>query len=129
MSSESTSAHATRRLVITVCPRESGTVRLPLTRGARVQRLDARAVLRALVTLVEARGLGAQVRVREGCAGGCSGRGPNVNVEILAGAPATRPPDSVAVDWQTYVYSLSTLECLADVIDENLGTSGTPAGP
>jgi len=122
------SAGVTRRLVITVCPREAGTVRLPVTRGVRAQQLDARAVLRELVALVDARGLASHVRVREGCAGGCSGRGPNVNVDILAAARDGRP-DSVAIDWKTYVYSLPTLACLADVIDENLGAAGTRADP
>ena len=121
--------HTARRLVVTVCLREPGTVRLPLTRGDRVRRLDAPAILRALTTLVQVPGLVAQVRVREGCAGGCSGRGPNVNVDILAAAPDDKPHDSVAVGWKTYVYSLATLECLADVIDENLHAGGTPPVP
>jgi len=118
-----------RRLVVTVCPREPGAVRLPVTRGDRVRRLDASAILQALTTLVQSRGLDAQVRVREGCAGGCSRRGPNVNVDILAAVPDGRPHDSVAVGWKTYVYSLGTLACLADVIDENLGPADTPADP
>jgi len=54
-------------------------------------------------------------------AGGCSGPGPNVSVEIF---PMPRPgerPDHVAVGWKTYVYSIGSIECLATVIDENLG--------
>ena len=95
-------------------------MRLPVNRGERARRLDGPAILGALTTLVQARGLAAQVRIREGCAGGCSGRGPNVNVDILAAVPDGRPHDSVAVGWKTYVYSLATLGSLADVIDENL---------
>jgi hypothetical protein len=113
------------RLIVTVCPRESGTVRLPVTRGAHPRRLDARATLRALAGIVEARGLGDAVRLREACAGGCARSGPNVSVDILAGTSH----DSVAVDWKTYVYSLPTLSCLADVIDENLRTTSTRAAP
>jgi len=70
---------------------------------------------------VAERGLADRVRLREGCAGGCSGPGPNVSVEIF---PMPRPgerPDHVAVGWKTYVYSIGSLECLATVIDENLG--------
>ena len=118
-----------RRLVITVCPRETGAVRLPVNRGDPVHRLDAHAIVQALSALVDARGLTGQVRIREGCAGGCSGRGPNVSVEILAAVPGDQRPDSVAIDWKTYVYSLATLECLTDVIDENLRTRRTLAAP
>ena len=112
-----------RRLVITVCPREPGVVSLPVARGGRSARLDAPAVLRHLEEIVAERGLAERVRLREGCAGGCSGPGPNVSVEIF---PTTRPgerPDHVAVGWKTYVYSLRSLDCLATVIDENLGRS------
>ena len=110
-----------RRLVITVCPRERGIVVLPIARGKRAVRLDAVAILRRLEELVDERGLADRVRLREGCAGGCSGPGPNVSVEIF---PMTRPgerEDHVAVDWKTYVYSLASLDCLAAVIEENLG--------
>lgn len=109
-----------RRLVVTVCPREPGVVVLPVERGARARRLDARAILEALERLVDERGLRDRVRVREGCAGGCGAAGPNVDVTIF---PVTAPgakPDHVAVDWKTYVYSLPTLDCLATVIEENL---------
>ena len=110
-----------RRLVITVCPRERGIVVLPIVRGKRAVRLDAVAILRRLEDLVAEQGLADRVRLREGCAGGCLGPGPNVSVEIF---PMPRPgerPDHVAVGWKTYVYSIGSLECLATVIDENLG--------
>ena len=110
-----------RRLVVTVCPRERGVVTLPIARGATPAKLDAPAIARQLRQLVDERGLADRVRVREGCAGGCSGPGPNVSVEIL---PLTRPgerEDHVAIGWKTYVYSLRTLDCLAAVIDDNLG--------
>ena len=110
-----------RRLVITVCPREPGVVALPIGRGGQAVRLGAAAILRHLRELVAERGLAERVRLREGCAGGCSGPGPNVSVEIL---PLTRPgerEDHVAVGWKTYVYSLASLDCLATVVDENLG--------
>jgi hypothetical protein len=112
-----------RRLVITVCPREPGVVTLPIARGGRAVRLSAAAILRHLRELVAEWGLAERVRLREGCAGGCSGPGPNVSVEIF---PLTRPgerEDHVAVDWKTYVYSLASLECLAAVVEENLGRS------
>jgi hypothetical protein len=112
-----------RRLVITMCPREHGIVVLPIARGKKAVRLDAVAILRHLEALVAERGLADRVRLREGCAGGCSGPGPNVSVEIF---PMTRPgerPDHVAVGWKTYVYSIGSLDCLATVIDENLGGS------
>src|SRR5262249_50021410 len=72
-----------RRLVITVCPREPGVVVLPITRGGRAVRLDAEAIRRHLEELVAERGLGDRVRLREGCAGGCSGPGPNVSIEMF----------------------------------------------
>lgn len=117
-----------RRLVVTVCPRERGVVVLPVTRGGRAHRLDAPAILTHLRELVAERGLAERVRFREGCAGGCSGAGPNVSVEMF---PLTRPgerEDHVAVGWKTYVYSLGTLDCLAAVIDDNLGRSRRRAG-
>lgn len=109
-----------RRIVITVCPRERGIVVLPVTRGGRAVRLNAEAIVRRLSELVAERGLSDRVRLREACAGGCSGSGPNVSVEIF---PLTQPgerEDHVAVDWKTYVYSLGSLDCLATVIEENL---------
>jgi hypothetical protein len=110
----------TRRLVISVCPRERGTVMLPVERGGRARRLGADAILRQLEALVARRGLAEQVRIRDACAGGCGLRGPNVTVTIH---PAVRPgarPDHVAVGWKTYVASLGSLDYLARVIDDNL---------
>jgi hypothetical protein len=112
-----------RRIVITVCPRERGVVVLPITRGGRAVRLNAEAILQHFAELVAERGLGERVRLREGCAGGCSGTGPNVSIEIFPlGVPGERE-DHVAVDWKTYVYSLGSLDCLAAVIEEDLGRS------
>jgi hypothetical protein len=108
-----------RRLVVTVCPREPGVVTLPIARGRRAEKLNATEIAHRLRQIVAERGLA--VRVREGCAGGCSRPGPNVSVEIF---PMTRPgerEDHVAVGWKTYVYSLGTLDCLAAVLDDNLG--------
>jgi hypothetical protein len=118
-----------RRIVITVCPRERGAVVLPVTRGGRAVRLNAEAIIRSLAELVAERGLAERVRLREACAGGCSGPGPNVSVEIFPlGQPGERE-DHVAVDWKTYVYSLDSLACLATVIEENLGRSPVKASP
>jgi len=109
-----------RRLVITVCYREPGVVVLPVEHGDRACRLDARAIVKQLLALAERQGLADRVRVREGCAGGCSGTGPNVSVAIHPlPAPGERS-DQIAVGWKTYVYSLPALDCLARVIDENL---------
>ncbi len=116
-------------LVITVCPREPGVVRLAVERGTPGERLDAGAILAALRDLVSARGLNGRVSVREGCAGGCSGRGPNLSVDLYNAAPPGRRQDRVAVDWKTYVYSIGTLDCLATIIDENLKTPRTRSGP
>jgi hypothetical protein len=110
-----------RRLVVTVCPREPGVVTLPIARGGTAVKLNAAAIAQQLRQLVAERGLAERVRLRDGCAGGCSGPGPNVSVEIL---PLTRPgerEDHVAIGWKTYVYSIGTLDCLAAVIDDNLG--------
>jgi hypothetical protein len=109
-----------KRLVISVCPREGGRVVLPVERGGRARRLDAGAILRHLEALVARRGLAEHVRIRDACAGGCGLRGPNVTVTIY---PPLRPgerPDHVAVGWKTYVASLTALDCLARVIDDNL---------
>jgi hypothetical protein len=111
---------ARRRLVITVCPLETGAITLPIVRGKPARRLDARAIVGALRELVTARRLEERVQVREGCAGGCGRNGPNIDVTIY---PTPRPgekPSHVAVGWKTYVYSLASLDCLAAVIDENL---------
>jgi hypothetical protein len=89
-------------------------------RRKRAVRMNAGAVLAHLESLVERRGLGETVRVREGCAGGCSGAGPNVGVTIYPVPPPGERADSVAVGWRTYVYSLASLDCLARVIEDNL---------
>jgi hypothetical protein len=108
------------RLIVTVCAREPGTVVLPVERHGPPRRLDARAILRQLRALVEARGLGQRVHVREACAGGCTGTGPNVGVTIHPAPGPGERADAVAIGWKTYVYSLPTLDCLARVIEENL---------
>ena len=98
-------------------------VTLPVARGGRTVRLNAAAILKSLRELVAERGLDERVRLRDGCAGGCSGPGPNVSVEIFPLARPGEREDHVAVDWKTYVYSLGTLDCLAAVIEDNLGRS------
>jgi hypothetical protein len=110
----------TRRLLICVCLRETGTVLLPVERGGRARRLDAAAITRHLEALIARRGLTDLVRVSDACAGGCSLRGPNVTVTIYPAARAGERADHVAVGWKTYVASLGTLDCLARVIDDNL---------
>ena len=112
-----------RRLVITVCPREHGAVRLPIERGGRAGRLDAAAVARALTALVRRRALGDCVDVREGCAGGCGGAGPNVDVRVYAAPRVGERANAVALAWKTYVHALATLPSLASVIDDNLPPS------
>jgi hypothetical protein len=109
-----------RRLVITVCPNEPGVVTLPLERGGRARRLDARAVARHLEALAAKRGVGERVTLRSACAGGCSSAGPNVGVTIYPDGHPGEAADHVAIGWKTYVYSLRELDCLARVIDENL---------
>lgn len=109
-----------RRLVINVCPLEAGLVRLPVRSGLRAVPMDARAIRQHLDELVRTRSLSDRVRVREACAGGCSGSGPNVSVTIYPEPRAGEPPDGIAIGWRTYVYSLATLDCLAAVIDDNL---------
>ena len=118
-----------RRLVITVCPYERGTVAIPVERGGPMRRLDARAIARELDAVIAARGLAEVVRVREGCAGGCAQRGPNVGVTIYPlPAPGERP-DNIAIGWRTYVGSLDALDCLAAVLDENLDDGGPRRAP
>ena len=122
-----------RRLVITVCSRETGVVVLPVERGERASRLDARAVAQRLRAIAERHGVADRVLVRDACAGGCSGRGPNVSVAIYPiPAPGERG-DQVAVSWRTYVYTLPTLAYLAQVIEDNLdeplGLRGTRSAP
>lgn len=109
-----------RRLVITVCPREPGTVRLPLADGGPARRLDARAVARHLEALAAERGVGTLVEVRLACAGGCGAAGPNVSVALHPIPSPGEPADQVAVGWKTYVYSLATLPSLARIIEDNL---------
>ena len=119
-SSRSSGEAPPRRLTISICPRESGEVALPIERGGRARRLDAAGVLDALRGLVAARRLEDRVTFREGCAGGCGRPGPNVDVTIHLAPPPGQKPDHVALGWKTYVYSLASLDCLATVIDENL---------
>jgi hypothetical protein len=109
-----------RRLVITVCPRETGSVVLAVDRGGPRERLDARELARRLRELVAARRLGERVSVVEGCAGGCGRPGPNVGVTFHALPRPGERPDHVALGWKTYVYSLAQLECLAAIVDDNL---------
>lgn len=118
-----------RRLVVTVCLRERGVVRLAVERGGRRRRLDAAAILRELTDVVARRDLTGAVVIREGCAGGCAGPGPNVDVRIFAAATPSGCGDAVALAWKTYVYSLATLPDLATVIDENLRASAHTTGP
>lgn len=109
-----------RRLTITICPREPGVVVLPIERGERARRLDAATIVHEMRALISRRALDDHVSLREGCAGGCYGKGPNVSVTIY---PPVRPgerSDGIAVGWKTYVYTLPTLTCLAQVIEENL---------
>ncbi|MGH7355273.1 MAG: hypothetical protein ACRELS_11965 [Candidatus Rokuibacteriota bacterium] len=113
---------------MSVCPREPGTVVLAVERGGRARRLDAAAALRELSALVARRGLVDRVTIREACAGGCGGPGPNVSLTIHpVPAPGERA-DGVAIGWRSYVASLGSLACLARVIDENLPVP-TRAGP
>ena len=109
-----------RRLVVTVCLRETGVVVLPVEWDERPRRLNARAIFGAFQALITGAGLGDRVTVREGCAGGCSGTGPNVSVAMYSMPAPGERADQVAVGWKTYVYSLPTLDCLAQVIEDNL---------
>ena len=103
-----------------MCAKEPGAVVLPVERGGPRRRLDARAILRELEALVARRDLDAVVRVREGCAGGCHGRGPNVSLTILAVPAPGEKPDNVDIAWRTYVGSLADVPALCAVVDENL---------
>ncbi len=109
-----------RLLEITVCPKERGTVLLPVEPGRRPQRMDCRAIVRKLATLIAQRRLRGTVWILEGCAGGCHRCGPNVNVDVFAKAPPGVEQDHIAVAGRSYVYSLPSLPCLAEIIDENL---------
>ncbi|MBI2206921.1 MAG: hypothetical protein HYU41_24065 [Candidatus Rokubacteria bacterium] len=115
-----------RRLIVTVCPREPGEVVIPVERGGRPEVLNAATILERLRTLIARRGLEARVRVQQACAGGCAGDGPNVSVAILTMPAPGAPPDNVAIAWRTYVASLPTLDCLARVLDDNLGDDDAP---
>lgn len=118
---------APRRLVVSVCPREPGTVVLAVERGGRARRLDAPAVARELAALAARCGLADRVTIREACAGGCGGPGPNVSLTIHpVPAPGARA-DGVAIGWRSYVASLGSLGCLARIIDENLPPPTRPA--
>jgi hypothetical protein len=103
-----------------VCSNELGTVVLAVERGGRRRRLDARAILRELRALIARRQLGAIVHVREGCAGGCQGRGPNVSLTVHPLTPPGEKPDSIAIGWRTYVGSLAEAAALQAIIDDNL---------
>jgi hypothetical protein len=108
------------RLVVTVCPREPGVVRLPVKPGTRAQRLDAPAILHHLARLIEERGLTTRVQLQVGCAGGCGGPGPNVSVTLYPASRRGGHDDHVATGWKTYVYSLSTLPTLSTILDDNI---------
>jgi hypothetical protein len=107
-------------MVITVCLKEAGAIALPVERGGPRRRLDASAILRELQALVARRNLDAVVRVREGCAGGCQGRGPNVSVTLHALPRPGERPDNIAIGWRTYVGSLADAPSLQAIVDENL---------
>ena len=109
-----------RRLVVTVCARERGTVRLPVEHRGPVRRLDAAAIVRELRAVVARRGLEEHVRVRDGCAGGCALRGPNVTVNVYSPVRPGERPDNVAISWKSYVASLPVLPCLARVVDDSI---------
>jgi hypothetical protein len=111
---------ARRRIIITVCPKETGSVTLAPQRGAPRKRLDARAILRELQALVARRNLDGAVLVREGCAGGCQGRGPNVSLTFHTRPAPGERPDNIAVGWRTYVGSLAGVSSLQALIDDNL---------
>jgi hypothetical protein len=107
-------------LTITVCPHEPGTVVLAVERGGARRRLDARAILRELQALVTRRQLEEVVRLREGCAGGCHGRGPNVSLTIHPLPAPGEKRDGVAIGWRTYVGSLAGISALQAILDDNL---------
>lgn len=109
-----------RLLEITVCPLELGGVALPVERGGRRGRMDARAIRKHLERLIQRRNLAGTVWLREKCAGGCHRAGPNVNVDVFLKAPPGEEQDHVAVESKSYVYSLPSVDCLARIIDENL---------
>jgi hypothetical protein len=109
-----------RKLVITICPRERGTVTLAAGRGLRRRRMNASTLARELRALVSARDLGRWVDIREGCAGGCWSSGPNVTVTLYPPARDSERADQVAIGWKTYVYSLAGLDRVSRIVDDNL---------
>jgi hypothetical protein len=113
-------ADPARRIVVTVCPRETGLVALAVHPGEPAELLDAPAIAQCLRHLVAERRLEDRVAVHEACAGGCGRAGPNVGVSIYAVPPPGHKPDHVAIRWKTYVYSLASLDSLTAIIDENL---------
>jgi hypothetical protein len=116
-----------RRLVITVCPREPGVVALPVERGARARRFDAVGLAAQLDALVATRGLGDLVSVRRACAGGCSLRGPNVSVALYPAPHPGEKVDQVAIGWRTYVGVLEAVDCVAAILDDNVSDGGVRA--
>lgn len=114
-----------RRVVIVVCPRERGVVALPVERGGPLERLDADAIAERLAPIVAGRGLGDRVTIQLGCAGGCSGPGPNVSLAFYAMPRPGERPDHVALGWRTYVGSLDALPCLAAVVDDNVAVKAS----
>ena len=98
-------------------------VTLPLRRGDRRRRLGAHAIARHLAELVAERDLSDRVEIRQGCAGGCWLKGPNVSVMIYPVTPPGERPDHVAIAWKSYVASLDELDYLATILEENLADS------
>ena len=79
-----------------------------------------RAIVRDLRGLIARRQLADDVSLREGCAGGCYGSGPEPQRDDLSAVRPGERADGIAVSWKTYVYTLATLTCLAQVIEESL---------
>ena len=110
-----------RRLVVTVCPREPGVVTLPIARGRRAEKLNATAIAHQLRQIVAERGLAdacACARVRRRL---LEARAQRVGRDLPDDSPGRAREDHVAVGWKTCAYSLGTLDCLAAVLDDNLG--------
>ena len=73
--------------------------------------------------------LDAVVRVREGCAGGCHGRGPNVSLTLHAlPRPASAPTTSPSAGARTSA-RWPTLPSLQAILDENLALNAPPRVP
>ena len=111
-------------LVITVCPREQGGVRLPVEHGDRPRRLDAEGLAAQLEALITTRGLAGRVSVRRACAGGCSLSGPNVSLALYPDPRPGEKPDHVAIGWRTYVGVLDAVDCVAAILDDNVSNGG-----